>query len=828
MTSFYGEFEGLLSDKKFFVTRQFTTAFELWAVQNSEVPISYSFCGTLQSLALELLENNLKKRRILSDQERLLLIKGVIPEDVHLRYAELVDKRIRQFKQSGVSLEEIEFLSRRLTSERSRRKISEALEVLKRYSSLLFGTSGRDLIDVVLEAVPLRDERKVILPVPITLLPFERQFLKERNTAIYLFKAEGTFFSELQSSSIEEREGYRIRELEKNPLSEVLDFNFYGRVSTFTEIKVVPFSSESGRVSFIVNSVLDLLSKGLSPHEIAVVGDDIEEKLPQLYEAFKEYKIPFNFQKGGIPVTAAPAVKRVLNRNRNKKLSLKEWLEEILRVHSGLTDTGNGNEVGNQLYKLLSEVEGLERLGVVGKGRLSRREILDFLRNRFFLVEDNEPFGVHVCSPESAVTLFPKAIVFDNLSEGIYPRSFPKDPDFTWKEKEEINRILGREKPALQVFPLRKTLISYDFLTFFNLLSLRLDYFYASYNVNRGESLFVRFLREKAPVTISEEPITRDSYVAYLSMKGLETEFGNNREKRVYQGVRSWKLKGSNPEYNFFIKKDVVRKYLKVITPSNIIEYLNCPASAFFSVFFKPERKPLFDQIEGTIYHKALELLFSGEEDVREAVQKAKEEVLKDVCDPVVGDFVKIATDHIVDNLEKFWLRFKGLDISKFPKKTEEEISYRLSDLEVRGRADLVIFKEDEIWIVDFKTGSLEKMTSSDPRTLQLLLYYLSIRNRGKSRLIYMSITKAKTAKSRSEWVREIPPSVELLNRIKVVIGLMKEGCFIPHEPVIKFDGDFVRVTFRRNPCYGDYQLNRETLERIESGLVKKVKRRKA
>jgi hypothetical protein len=828
----------LAGERVFFGVRQFTTYFELLVLRNLKKVIFSKFTGTLQELAVDAFNENFENKRILSDQERFFLVSKAmeiagseLPFDAG--YVEIVDKRLRDISQHNLSEEEIEeklpLLDRKI-----QKKLKTTLEIIKNYRGFLGEVNGTDIPNLFLEASKLEYNFPFVSVVfPAFLFPAEVEFLKSAGKVkILRFKDSDEFFSELSSSNRESfPDSWEIEEVEPNPLSKALSLFGNTEVKTETEVNIKPFSSRSEDAKYIVDTVVTLIEEGFQPHEIAIAGRTIDEILPLLYQLFRDRGIPLRFQTKGIPLTASPFVKNSLHKLLELDGgagTLLEWTEWMLERYS--TENFNEPAVFNQIEKFYREMLSLRLRGLFPERRLApkkaAKELSKLFIKRYYLIEENEPFGIHVGTPESIISLLPKAVIIDDVSENVYPRTFPFDPDFSYEEREKINKILGRSSLSQQPFPLRERLISYEFLTFYNLLSLPLKKLYLTYNRFRGKSLFVDQIQNRVKVSDSYREIV--SHVAFNCYQVFKRK--KRPQSREERGIYVWKNRSSSALYNFYIKKEVAKQIVKNLTITDIVNYLDCPVKALFSLAFKDDEITL-DILEGIVYHESIERMLKTGFD-----ENIFDEIFEEKTSRIEEPIVPLLKPYFRENVRRFIEFFREHEIYSREARQEVDISLKVSDVVLRGRVDFISQVNGKTHIVDFKKGNVSESRKKfyappSPHSLQVVLYGMALKGDDLISILkeeefedlvfhFISVSRAKKDVPPEKWKvsftgeesRKKLKAAGILAALSIIA--MKNGYFIPHRFNITDDW---RVEFREDSCYDDYQLSPELLSKFEN-----------
>jgi RecB family exonuclease len=818
----------------FVVVRQFTTFFETELLKRVGKPTFCQFCGTTKELAINRLNANFKRVRVLSDQERFLLIKEayrrVNGEEPTTVKAELIDKRLRNVAQSEVELQKLEELTvRDQLPPRTKEKIKETVRLLKVYEQLQKKLSGRDFTFLLKEAraaEPKEEISSVAVPVPGVVFPTEAKFINSLNCpkTVYRFPSKHPLIEKLQRDNERFIEA-NFEELEKNPLSDVLTEEVR---NSPTKVWKKEFESQLENVQNVVNGVKQMLKEGLMPHEIAVVGSDLSPLLPVLYEAFKKEGIPFRFQTKGIPLSATPAVKSFLNALKgaaksDKRKTLPEWIKELKDEIA--KKKGELDRVYLQIAKLYEEIETLGETEVVSfkkiNGQECHQELLYLLKNRYFLIEENHPLGVHVSTVESAPTLMPKGIIFVDLSEGTYPRAFPYDPDFSYQERELINRLL-KLKLIDQLLPTRERLIAFDLLTFHNLLSLpTLRYFLFTVNGKKGDSLFGYLLSKNHTTAELEEYYPK---VAIECLKQFVEEDDPPAPPHPKARVKGWKEESLN---RFFVieKKELFANYLKELSPTDLETYRSCPLKFFRRKVLGYKEEQSVQALEGSLYHEvAREVvknnsLLLPDEKLKETVQKAVEEILKRYEEELKEKFPELLqlkdqvvkkSTFFIENLKEFLKETVG-ELKNAQFYPEKEVGTQLKTTKLKGFIDLLVKQGDKTVIIDYKhtKGKLEEKKY----LLQLSCYHLINEREEPGKEHHAYLFKI----NRQEFVK-VTPNRELTDK---AIALARSGFFVPVKLTF---GRNNRVSLRsRRLCQSDVPvesyLSRELKERLEKKI---------
>ena len=809
--------------KPFICVRQFDSYIRLFLAKNYRNPLVGEFSGTIQSFALKLLRENLRNLRLMSDQERLFVVSEALrlSGDNHygkLSYVRIVDERLRNLKEHSLDVEELNRLAESVDDKRLKAKILKTAKVLDIYSSLTGKLGAYDIFSIMDEARGLKtDVDRIYLFMLPHILPKEVEFISSlgREVTVVTADTNNSFFSRLWLDNL------RILPREWNilrisPPQEAKNFKFNAPKVSEGRIRFrkASFSTMSEAVKLAANCVKYLIARGVEPNRIAITGRELEGIEVLIYDMLRKFGIPINLQTRGIPLLSNPVIKYFMNVlehfrtgvevdrdpfkgsssildlvERHSKLPLKGWLKLLLLSF----DLLEGEErVKDQVKKVLNEIENLESKGILRSEDVRREELKEKLvhlfSNRFYLIEENEPFGVHVCSPEAVPSINPKAVIVFNLSEGVYPRAFPFDPDFSFEEREKVNRLISNGNLMLEPLASRMRLISYEFTTFYNLLSTSPEDVIFLFGT-RGKSLFVNMVERVANVEeLERKAFSNTSLNCYMVYRGKKEP-----ESLPEKGVDAWirKLKGEK-EFNFIIKPSTVKRYLPNLSVTDIVSYLNCPTDFMFRKLLRHEEPHSVETIEGIIYHEMINRLLGFEFD---------NSVFEEVFNRFVPENPKIQylKPFIRENIRKFLLLFRDDELFSSRAEREKPLTVRIAEFCLRGRADWVVKDGDSYRVADFKRSSVSDRdyAPGKKKACQVVLYGLSLfeedvirsfKRGNYMRVDFSFVSVPKISRRGTSWKLSFSGNRNrngILNNLAwsyLSLKLINSGFFIPYE----------------------------------------------
>ncbi len=425
--------------------------------------------------------------------------------------------------------------------------------------------------------------------------------------------------------------------------------------------------------------------------------------------------------------------------------------------------------------------------------------------------------------------------MFD-ISEGTYPRSFPYDPDFTFQERELVNKTISKSNFLLEPFASRLRLISYEFLTFFNLLSSPLKEVIFLYDESKGRSIFVNILNQYTRIENIEKsvfsPISLNCYKVYKREKEPETI--------IEKGVDSWlkKIRGEK-NYNFIIDQEIVKTYLKKISVTDIISYLDCPTDFMFRKILNFKDSYSIEAIEGIIYHELINKLSNHGFD-----ERTFEEVFSKAAQGVERRKLEILKPFIKENIRKFLTLFKKDSLFSHDAKKEVDIKVKILEYCLDGRVDWIVKSGNSYQVADFKRGAVSS-GNYDPgkkRACQIVLYGLGLFEDGDVIRAYKSnkhenidfhfISIPKITATGNSWKLSFngKESSHLIRKnlswTYLALKLIYSGFFAPFE-IVPYKKPFRGKLFnlKLNGRCKDYEcyLNKDYLESIKEKIEKKL-----
>ncbi|WP_457568704.1 PD-(D/E)XK nuclease family protein [Desulfurobacterium sp.] len=761
-------------------------------------PLIGKTAGTLQELAIKLIQKTYRNPGITTEQERLFIVreairKAGIPHWKSPSYVEIVDNRIRELKEHNISVNMLRECAKKLPPHLSR-KLEITAKILKYYNQTVKQYGKYDIFSLFETArgIPPSYDEIILFFLP-QILPAEIEFLNSLKTPISVltFKSSISPFSKLSTENLKLLKNWNIIEVE--PSETARNFSFTPLKKT-TEIKMekISYSTESEGIKVIAGITKKLLTEGIPPEKIAISSRNIEGKEILFYEAFKEYGIPFFSQYRGIPVNLHPAVKKAIaSVDEEKRQTLQEWCRDLKASVEGENPE---EKLIEELEILYRETKALTESGITVNENITGKDFLELLKlllkNRTFLLTEEEPFGVFVGTPENIPSIFPEYILFYDFSSGTYPRSFPFDPDFSYEEREKINRALNLNNLILEALPGREKLILYEFQTFYNILSIAPEKMIFAYHKAKGASTFLSILE-----TYNSIPQEETRYSSAKAEKLLAV-YKNEKQPElpIEWGILRWKekIQGAK-EMNFIFNQKFISGYLPDrLSVTDVISYFDCPTEFFFQKIVGHKGETSLEAIEGQIYHEFIKRYFSGKENA----EALFEEIFNQFADKTTDPRLKHYKPFIKDNLLKF-IEIWQPDGKNYEQ--EKPLKINLGNTLLSGRADWIEIDEHSVKIIDFKRGNVTAVDYDPGKTksFQIILYGLSVYNSnvikavkaGKHKEVtfkFISIPAASKRTGTTNWIKSFDGANfkrEIIHAITwIVTGctLIEKGFFPP------------------------------------------------
>ncbi|SNR77725.1 PD-(D/E)XK nuclease family protein [Desulfurobacterium atlanticum] len=811
--------EKLKTENVFIAVRNSPSRLLLEICKKRKKPIIGKHAGTLQELALNLLSSRFQNPTIMTDQERLFIVRKSLKDMKHPlwnspSYVKLADNRIREFKEHNIQPEKLYKVAERVNP-RLKKKIKEAAKLLDIYNNNVLKSEMFDIFSLFEMAKGIKPEHeKIVLFFLPQILPLEIEFLNSLNIPITVFtyKPNTSIFTKLNKENLKLVKNWEVIKVEPSLLANTLSM-VPEEIVSGSDITVNSYLGESEGIKKVALTVKALLNKGIPPEKIAVIGRDIQGKELLFYHYFKIYKIPFHLQYEGVPVTAHPVVKKFLREieKETESYSLPDWCRKLKNFVISHTDE---ESIIEEIEILQKEIDNLSVKGFIESNSYNPIEFVKFFslltENRTYLIKETEPLGVFIGSPEAIPETGAEHIIFFDISNGTYPRAFPFDPDFSYREREEINNLLNISNPLLEALPGREKLIMYEFQTFFNSIAHHPESIHFFYDKTKGESIFVSIVEKVSKVNKMEKSLITKKSEGILKVYRRE----KRPENLLELGVDGWlkKLQGEK-SYNFIFKPEFIRKFLpQEISVTDILSYMDCPADFLFSKLLNCTFSKTTEIIEGEIYHQFINRAYFN----KKKAEDIFEEVFSEITEKYEDEVIFYIKPFIKENALKFIKQFKPeLEIVE----QEKPIKIKFKNFTFSGRIDWLEISSDreKVKIVDFKRGNVKnrEYLPGNKKSFQIILYGLALFNNGdvfktinklpNIKFSFVSIPKFHPESDRGieeftakEYEKEIKKS---LTWIGVTIKLIKAGFFPPLE-IKPQKKNIVRLVVKRNDSY--------------------------
>ena len=835
------------TDSSLFLVRKFG-AFLDFKLTTKTPSIIGKRVSNYQELAINILNENLMPSNLLSPQLKVLLIQKALDELYgrhDISYARLITKRFDdiRLKFSG---NEFESRLKNVKDKKLRGKLEASLMVMKRYNEFKKLIKLHDLAGLLETATnyPL-DNKNIVLFMPTIIYPLYKRFLrnKAKDVDVFLPELGNFFFDDLRKSNESIVPDFRIKTFKLNPIARSLDLKV-DSIKSSTDVYVNSFDTPDEDIRFIATSIRALLDDGYMPHEIAVTGRSLDGKELLFYRIFSAMGIPVRLQTRGIPMTASPFVRNFLMLLLNSPsvlkgvevdvpdyLRLSEWVAFALKVYE--KSEFNEAEALNEFKAFYNELVAFERL--FGDSKISSAEayqtLSELLKDRYFRLDNSDSYGVHIGSPETVSSIFPKVLFVHDTTNFVYPRSFPFDPDFSYDERRSVNEAFSCSLID-QVLPERERLIKYEFLTFYNLISQPTEKLFLTYNRLKGKSIFVSRIEEVKTQKHFEESLFMPG-----SVSAYEVDRGLRKPNALFEkGIDACRrrLSGEN-DYNFIIDKEIPKRYIGDLSVTDIISYLTCPTNVLFSRILSYKEGPSLAAAEGQIYHKCIERFCRSpfNDDEFEMIVNGVSGSLK----PDDRREILLLKGVIRENARNFINILKKSELVNGNFEVEKKLDIKLCGRKLSGRADWILKNDGGYKIVDFKRSSVKykngksNYAPGNPKSIQVILYGLSLLNRDVlkaykdglySKLAFSFVSVPKASAFNDNYTYSFHGDKNSIGRslklAMLALRAMENGVFTPYS--IGFDGKDKIKLKDSGLCNFDAYIDDEKVKSILTKLL--------
>ena len=494
--------------------------------------------------------------------------------------------------------------------------------------------------------------------------------------------------------------------------NEILEKNEYKRKCESLEIK--GFSSRINQIAFIKSSIAKLVNKGINPSKIALIlPDETFTTSLSLFdnEEYFNYAMGLNIYNSKL-YKIADAINGYINEDEIKNIKNIEFLNlDIVQIDLLFKKNWNKNltvelfenlveyfitkEDNRELKEKFKEmIYKIYKLFFSYEEKILLKEAYKILLQKILQIslDDINSGKITVMGLlESRLINFDGLIICD-FNESLIPKRSLKDKFLSTSIKEKSNLPTSKDRENLQKY-------YYDRL------------------VSNSKNIYISYVKN------DNEQISRFA----------NTLFEIDIDEKVYDNEYKHIL-FSNNELKHFNEEIVLDIDLSKITwsASSLKEYLECKRKYYFNHILKIKEhdislKPKGYEL-GNIVHESLEEFYNQD---NRTYKK-----LLDIFD-------KRRSENSFLNLDlEIWKR----KLKDFLEKEEEKFSegYKILNLEksflceyegikLRGTIDRIDIKDDEYFVIDYKTSSSLKINNlknyKDAVDFQLEFYYLAVEN---------------------------------------------------------------------------------------------------
>lgn len=160
---------------------------------------------------------------------------------------------------------------------------------------------------------------------------------------------------------------------------------------------------------------------------------------------------------------------------------------------------------------------------------------------------------------------------------------------------------------------------------------------------------------------------------------------------------------------------------------SKLDAFKTCPRSFFLSYIKKVDRGNNVYGFLGGEFHECLEMLQKKEITKEEAINKFKESI--EVSEMFEMEFpTQRSKESYINCLMEYLSDYERIPIDDF--ETEEYFEFEVEGVTLRGYIDLYFIKDDNIYVLDYKTSSKFSKKDLVKKEKQLILYGLYLQKK--------------------------------------------------------------------------------------------------
>lgn len=469
------------------------------------------------------------------------------------------------------------------------------------------------------------------------------------------------------------------------------------------------FNSMEDEIHFVANRILEFVEKGVDINKIFVanVSDNYNYLISKI---FKMYTIPFNAKKNS-SIYETLVGKYFLD---NLSDNIKDCINDLKNKFN------NSTNIINKIIDILNKYYFVE----------SFSSIKDVLVSEFKNTKLDVPTydnAVNIIDLKDNVVLDDEYVFLLGFNLNVIPKTY-KNEDYFSDEIKFSYMESTSEKNSIDKHIWMKIITSINNLFISYSLSYLSENFYPSSLIDEMDLEVKKNEREISKFSDSANKLLMsdylDDYYKYGNvndnLKDLIATYENkyNSYDNKFKGINSF-------------NQDITLSY------SSMNNYYKCAFRYYLANILKIDiYNENFSQYIGNLFHHSLQHYYDGNDNIDELYDKYIEENNYDFTEKE-KHFIRVLKDEL-----KFII--KGIDrhneLSTFKDlKTEEKFVINNGNDVFKGFIDKILYKDKNIVIIDYKTGSIDIDLSLLPYglSLQLPVYlYLAKKNNVDAKIV--------------------------------------------------------------------------------------------
>jgi len=441
------------------------------------------------------------------------------------------------------------------------------------------------------------------------------------------------------------------------------------------DIKVSYFSKKFDEINFVFAKIAEFVESGLDPDKIAVILPD--ESFSEFLEEFDEYNnlnfaMGSSFTKSMLYIRLKALYEYHINNDEINKTKAAEWIEEF----------------NDDVIKFIRDKASNKELKLIDEELFKLEKFKDLFNDKYqylyFILErlkEKSFDDVYSGKITTMGVLESRGIKYDgviivNFNDGVVPNVNSKDLFLNTAIRKKANLPTRSDKENLQK-----------------------HYYYSL--IQNSKKVAISYIKNES------ENVSRFIYE-------LGFDLGENEEDKYKEVLYKFDKPKFIPMYDeeFEVKRP--------ITPSTLKMLLECPKKYYFAKILEISNPSEEDENFGLVLHDVLEEIAKDTSKI-----SSKEEYFEEVMN---GIYKRLnSKKDIYDIRVKFEdgiKRFCELDYESMKYANHIKVEDWLSVGELSAKVDRVDLYQNEIVLIDYKTGKIDNLLKH-PYEFQPTFYYL-------------------------------------------------------------------------------------------------------